>query len=122
MTTTKVKQTPGMNGEKIKSTDFKRIKFPSDDNLEKSSGKPDGDHLTEPVLLSSGKPLKGILKHRCHTDAKTQAHNERTVGVLEGGAEISISNEVKSPEKSTMNDSIVDNNSEPVTPPHSGKY
>ena len=122
MTTTKVKQTSGMNDEEIKSTNFKKIKFPSDDNVEKSGGKPDGDHLTEPVLLSSGKPLKGILKHRHHTGAKTHVHNERTVGVLEGGAEISISNEVKSPEKSTMNDSIVDNNSEPVTPPYSGKY
>ena len=73
-------------------------------------------------MLSSGKPLKGILKYRRHTDTKTCAHIEQTVGVSEGGADICISNEVKSPEKSTMNDSIVDNNSEPVTPPHNGKY
>ena len=65
-----------------------------------SGAKADGDHLLEPVLLSNGKPLKGILKHRRHTDTKTHAHNELTVGVLEGGAEISISNEVESLEKS----------------------
>ena len=74
------------------------------------------------IMLSSGKPLKGILKHQSYTDTKTHAHNERTEGVSEGGADISISIEAKSPEKSTMNDSIVDNNSEPVTPPHNGKY
>ena len=110
MTTIKDKQTLGMNNEKAKSND----------NVEKSCAKADGDHPSGPVVLSSGKPLKGILKHRRHTDTKTHAHNERTVGVSEGGADVSISNEVKSLEKSTINDSIVDNNSEPVTPPHNG--
>ena len=85
--------------------------------IETSGAKADGD---EPVLLSSGKPLKGILKRRRHTDTKKHAHSERTVGVLEGVAEISISNEVESSEKPTNTDSIVDD-SEPVTPPHSGK-
>ena len=94
--------------------------FKSTDNVEKSDAKADGDHPSDPVVLSSGKPLKGILKYRRHTDIKTHAHNERTVGVSEGGADISTSNEVKSLEKSTMNDNIVDNNSESVTPPHNG--
>ena len=120
--TTKVNQTLGMNNEEIKSMYFKKPKFPNDDIVEKPGAKADGDHPSQPVVLSSGKPLKGILKHRRHTDTKTHAHNEQTVGVSEGGADICISKEVKSLEKSTMNDSIVDNNSEPVTPPHNGKY
>ena len=115
--TTKVKQTLGMNNEEMKSTDSKKLS--NEDNV---GAKADGDHPSESVVLSSGKPLRGILKHRRHTDSKTYAHNERTVGVSEGGADISILNEAKSPEKSTMNESIVDNNSEPVTPPHNGKY
>ena len=111
-----------MNNEEIKSMYFKKPKFPSDDNVGKPGAKTDSDHPSQPVVLSSGKPLKGILKHWRHTDTKTYAHNEQTVGVSEGGADICISNEVKLSEKWTMNDSIVDNNSEPVTPPHNGKY
>ena len=61
VTTTKVKQTLGMNNEEIKSTDSKKLS--NDDNVEKSGAKADGDHPSEPVVLFSGKPLKGILKH-----------------------------------------------------------
>ena len=71
-------------------------------------------------MLSNGKPLKGILKHRRHTDTKTHQHSERTVGVLESMAETSTLNETESSEKPTNTDSIVDDG-EPVALPHSGK-
>ena len=69
MTATKIQQVLGINDEEKTSSDSKKITFPNGDNM--SGAKTDGDHLLEPVLLSNGKPLKGILKHRCHTDAKT---------------------------------------------------
>lgn len=85
--------------------------------IETSGAKADGD---EPVLLSSGKPLKGILKHRRHTDTKAHPHTERTVRILESVAEMSTSNEAESSDKPKNTDSIVDD-SEPITPPHGGK-
>ena len=125
--TTKLQQTPaGTNGKGKQTTaaNFVKLQFPNDDIIETSRAKDDGcvakadgDHLLESILLSNGKPLKGILKHRHRTDTKRHTHSERIVGVLECVAEISISNEVES---SKNTDSVADD-SEPVAPPHSGK-
>ena len=76
MTTTKVHQVPVIS-DKEKTSDFARTQFPIDNNVETLGVKAANDHHpVEPVLLPNGKPLKGILKHRCHTDAKAHTSSE----------------------------------------------
>ena len=124
MTTAKVHQVPVISDEEKTTSDFARTQFPIDNNVETLGTKAGDDyHPVEPVLLPNGKPLKGILKHRCHTDAKAHTSSERIVAVLEGGAESSVSNKLELSEKLTTNDRTTDDeSSEPVTPPHSGTY
>ena len=47
VTTTKDKQKLRMKNEEIKSTDFIKLKFPNNDNVEKSGAKADGDHVVQ---------------------------------------------------------------------------
>ena len=71
------------------------------DNISTSSA---DQHSQQPVLLSSGKPLKGILKHRHHPDNKTHLHIEHGVEI---GAVASASNEKESLEKPRSSDNII---------------
>ena len=103
------------------SADLVKTISSDDDDAHTPAAKANVDHLSEPILLSTGKPLKGILKHRRHSDTKAHVTSKQALGVLEGGAESSLSNKVESPENTTNIDNVVNTSMESVTSSYSGK-
>ncbi|XP_065894663.1 spectrin beta chain, non-erythrocytic 1-like isoform X3 [Dysidea avara] len=80
----------------------------------------EADKLAEPVVLPNGKPLKGILKHRRHSDTEGYLSGgddqERPAAVrklscdniIEGGTELSDVDESQSPKQSNAGVDVVD--------------
>ena len=88
------------------------------DDVETSATEADDQHL-EPIILSNGKPLKGILKHRHHSGAQTSIHTKQIVDLLEG--KISELDEVESSsEKAAASTNGTVDNVDSVTPPQNG--
>jgi len=85
------------------------------------SDEEEADKLVEPVVLSNGKPLKGILKHRRHSDTEgylSEGGDQQKPAVairklssdniIEGGTELSVDDELQSPQHSDAGADVVD--------------
>jgi len=115
MSTSESQQAPVINLEVAKTEDT----TPQDTTVTLTSDEEEGDKLAEPVVLSNGKPLKGILKHHCHSDTEgylSEGDDQRPVtvrklssdNIIEGSTEVSVDDELQSPKQDSSETDVVD--------------
>ena len=124
VTSTEIQQIPEINNkEKISNgpTKMSETLKLTCNNVETSANEANDQHL-DTIMLSNGKPLKGILKHRHHSGAQTTIHTKHTINILEGGTKISESDEMESSssEKPAASTNDIVYNSDSLIPPQNG--